>query len=432
MKPHIRQQPNATEIYISIVRREATVEAVTRDAIARIGELEPSLHAWKFLDTSMAIQRALAIDARIAMGESVGQLAGIPLAVKDIMDTADMPTAYGSAVYEGNLPRKDADVVSRVREADAVLFGKTVTTELAYFTPGPTANPWNLAHTPGGSSSGSAAAVASGMVPLGLGSQTAGSLIRPASYCGVFALKPTFDLISGEGVKPFAPSLDTIGWLSNSAEDLELMRSALQGESFERLPDASGMKIASCLTHEWAATDASGFYAWEEAHRRLSATGTSVVELLLPQTLAGLLQAQKTVMAYEAALHLSYEAGGCANMVSSHILDLVAAGKSVPLEDYVSAKRLAEFGRRQVLDLLGDADVILVPAATGEAPKGLSATGDPIFSRVWTLLGMPCTNVPGLSGPAGMPVGMQLVGRPGQERRLLACSASLHNILSAN
>lgn len=403
-----------------------------REALGRIAELEPSLHAWKFLDTDAGLRQAQTLDARVAGGADIGPLGGVPLAVKDIIDTAQMPTGYGSAVYAHHQPTTDADVVRSVRHAGAVIVGKTVTTEFAYFTPGPTANPWNIEHTPGGSSSGSAAAVASGMVPLAFGSQTAGSLIRPASYCGVFALKPTHGLISGAGVKPFAPSLDTLGWLSNSTDDLELVRAALQGESYECLPDASGMRIASCRTHEWAESDASGQHAWEAAQRRLSQAGTRVTTLDLPEELSGLLQAQKTVMAYEAALHLSYEAAECAALVSQPILDLVAAGKTVRLADYERAKKLAETGLKRVLDLMGDADAILVPAAPGEAPPGLAATGDPIFSRVWTLLGMPCANVPGLFGLTGMPVGMQLVGRPYQERRLLACVATLHSALSGN
>lgn len=432
MNRYLRPQPSAVAIHAAIAQRSTTAEAVMHEAASRIAELEPMLHAWKFLDTSAALRQAHALDARIAAGENVGLLSGVPLAVKDIIDTAQMPTGYGSAVYAQHQPAADADVVRSVRQAGAVIVGKTVTTEFAYFTPGPTANPWHVGHTPGGSSSGSAAAVASGMVPLAFGSQTAGSLIRPASYCGVFALKPTHDLVSGTGVKPFAPSLDTVGWLSNSAEDLELMRAALQGEAYECLPDASGMRIASCRTHEWAASDASGHYAWEAAQRRLSKAGTRVTALDFPEALSSLLQAQKTVMAYEAALHLSHETSAHASLVSQHIHDLVSTGKAVRRADYEQAKKLAATGLKQVLDLMGDGDALLVPAAPGEAPAGLAATGDPVFSRVWTLLGMPCASVPGLFGLTGMPVGMQLVGRPFQERRLLACAATLHSALSGN
>jgi Asp-tRNA(Asn)/Glu-tRNA(Gln) amidotransferase A subunit family amidase len=431
MTRFIRPRTSAVAIHAAITRRETTVEAVLQDSLARIAEAEPALHAWKHLNVEAAMQRARALDARIAGGENIGLLGGIPLAVKDLIDTADMPTGYGSAVYEGHRPTADAEVVRQVRNTGAVVIGKTVTTEFAYFTPGPTANPWNTTHTPGGSSSGSAAAVASGMVPLAFGSQTAGSLIRPASYCGVFALKPTHDLVSGAGVKAFAPSLDTMGWLANTADDLELMRAALTGENFESLPDASGMRLLSCRTHEWSHADAGGVAVWEKGHSLLSAAGVPVASLDLPASLLGLMQAQKTVMAKEAAQNLLHETTDHASRVSQHIRDLVATGKTVTDDDYAAAKALALQGVREVLALMGEADALLVPAAPGEAPAGLAATGDPVFSRVWTLLGLPCVNVPGLFGPGGLPLGLQLVGRPREERKLLALAQSLHRVISA-
>lgn len=431
MTRHIRQRADAVAIHAAIARRETTAEAVLQDCLERIAEAEPELQAWKYLDADAALKCARALDARVAAGDDIGPLGGIPLAVKDLIDTADMPTGYGSSVYEGHLPAADAEVVRQVRNAGAVVVGKTVTTEFAYFTPGPTANPWDTAHTPGGSSSGSAAAVASGMVPLAFGSQTAGSLIRPASYCGVFALKPTHDLISGAGVKAFAPSLDTMGWLANTAEDLELMRAALTDERFHALVDASGMRLLSCRTHEWSHSDAGGEAAWENAHSLLSAAGVPMASLDLPSSLTGLIQAQKTVMAKEAAQNLAIETSEHVTQVSQHIRDLVATGRAITDDDYYAAKSRALQGMRQVLALMGEADALLVPAAPGEAPHGLAATGDPIFSRVWTLLGLPCVNVPGLFGPGGLPVGLQLVGRPREERKLLAVAQSLYRVICA-
>ncbi|MCZ2496053.1 amidase [Xylophilus sp. Kf1] len=426
----IRPQRSAVDIHRAIANRETTAEAVVRQAIDTIEALEPQLHAWKTRGDTPALAAAQALDRRLAGGQGAGPLAGVPLAVKDLLDTADLPTGYGSVVYEGHRPAADAQAVRQVRAADAIVIGKTVTTEFAYFTPGPTANPWHTGHTPGGSSSGSAAAVASGMVPLAFGSQTAGSLIRPASYCGVFALKPTHDLVSGAGVKAFAPSLDTLGWLANSAEDLELMRAALLGESWRTLPDAGGMRLSSCRTHEWSHADASGQQAWDDAHRRLSAAGVPVTDLTLPDALAGLMQAQKTVMAYEACRHLAFEAEHHAGRISQPIRELVALGRTVSDADYQNRLQYASDARTRVLEAMGDADALLVPAAPGEAPAGLSATGDPVFSRVWTLLGFPCVNVPGLLGPSGLPVGMQLVGRPLQERALLAVAARLQTVLA--
>lgn len=431
MTRHIHPRASAVAVHAAITRRETTAEAVLQDSLERIANAESALQAWKHLDAEAALRQARALDARMAAGSDLGLLGGVPLAVKDLIDTADMPTGYGAAVYEGHRPAADAEVVRRVRGADAVVVGKTVTTEYAYFTPGPTANPWDTAHTPGGSSSGSAAAVASGMVPLAFGSQTAGSLIRPASYCGVFALKPSHDLVSGAGVKAFAPSLDTVGWLANGAEDLELMRAALVGERFEPLPEAAGMRLLSCRTHEWACSDAGGEQVWERGHRLLSAAGVPVASLDLPASLAGLLQAQKTVMAKEAAQNLGREVMAYGNRVSQHIRDLVAVGQGVTDEAYAAAKDLAAQAVLEVLALMGEADALLVPAAPGEAPPGLAATGDPVFSRVWTLLGLPCVNVPGLLGPGGLPVGLQLVGRPREERKLLAVAQSLHRVITA-
>jgi len=431
MTRHIHPRASAVAVHAAIARRETTAEAVLQDSLERIANAEPALQAWKYLDAAAALRQARALDARMATGTDLGPLGGVPLAVKDLIDTADMPTGYGAAVYEGHCPTTDADVVRRARGADAVVVGKTVTTEYAYFSPGPTANPWDTAHTPGGSSSGSAAAVASGMVPLAFGSQTAGSLIRPASYCGVFALKPSHDLVSGSGVKAFAPSLDTVGWLANGAEDLELMRAALVGERFEPLPEAAGMRLLSCRTHEWSCSEAGGAQVWERGQHLLSAAGVPVASLELPASLAGLLQAQKTVMAKEAAQNLGREVMAYGPRVSQHIRDLVAVGQGVTDEAYAAAKALAAQAVLEVQALMGEADALLVPAAPGEAPPGLAATGDPVFSRVWTLLGLPCVNVPGLLGPGSLPVGLQLVGRPRDERKLLAVAQSLHRVITA-
>ncbi|MDD0813243.1 amidase [Curvibacter sp. HBC28] len=431
MTRHIHPRASAVAIHSAITRRETTAEAVLMDSLECIGQVDPVVHAWKHLDVDAALRQARALDARLAAGSEVGLLSGIPLAIKDLIDTADMPTAYGSAVYEGHRPAADAEVVRQVRDADAVILGKTVTTEFAYFSPGATANPWDTAHTPGGSSSGSAAAVASGMVPLAFGSQTAGSLIRPASYCGVFALKPTHGWVSGAGVKAFAPSLDTVGWLANSAEDLELMRAALEGERFTPLQEALGMRLLSCRTHEWSYSDAGGSHVWDRALGLLSKAGVLEASLDLPASMSGLLQAQKTVMAREAALNLGGDIIEYGARLSHHIRDLVAAGHAIADEDYAAAKSLASQGVHEVLTLMGQADALLVPAAPGEAPRGLAATGDPVFSRVWTLLGLPCVNVPGLFGPGGLPVGLQLVGRPREERKLLAIAQSLHRLLKS-
>ena len=432
MSARLSSWSTATTIVRAVARGQIRVEAVVRAAIERIAAREPAIHAWEAFDSDYALAQARALDARQATGVSAGPLAGVPLAVKDIMDTADLPTGYGSPIYRGSRPQADAQCVALARGAGVVVMGKTVTTEFAYFAPGPTANPWNIAHTPGGSSSGSAAAVADGMVPLAFGTQTAGSLIRPASYCGVFALKPTFGALSLRGVKSFAPSLDTLGWLARSADDLELMRCALAHVPFEPLdvPAPTALRLGVCRTHEWPMLDAGGAQAWEQVLGLTSSSRMHAQAVGFPVALTGLVDAQKIVMAYEAARSLTPEWRDQPGQLSQAILVLLETGRSIEEDDYRRAQELAQTGRLLVNDMMRESDALLVPSAPGEAPRGLAATGDPIFSRVWTLLGLPCVNVPGLQGPNGLPIGMQLVGHAGRERALLAAAASLHRVLA--
>jgi Asp-tRNA(Asn)/Glu-tRNA(Gln) amidotransferase A subunit family amidase len=412
----------------ALARGEQSAEAVARAALERIAEREPQIHAWQHLDAEGALAAARALDAR----GLPGLLGGVPLGVKDIIATADLPTRYGSPIYEGFRPAADAHCVATARAAGAVVMGKTVTTEFAYFQPGPTANPRNPAHTPGGSSSGSAAAVADGMVPIAFGTQTAGSLIRPASYCGVFALKPGFGVANLEGIKPFSPSLDTLGWLARSAEDLELMRCVMGGTAFEPLqpPAPNALRLGVCRTHEWPAADAGGAAAFEQAVKLAGAAGAGLRDIALPPAAAGLLNAQKTVMAYEAARELDVEWRLHPQQLSAALHGLLQSGRECSEADYRQALAQAGEGRRTLGALMQGLDALLVPAAPGEAPAGLAATGDPVFNRVWTLLGLPCVNVPGLRGPQGLPIGVQLVGHPQRERDLLAIAASLHRVLA--
>jgi Asp-tRNA(Asn)/Glu-tRNA(Gln) amidotransferase A subunit family amidase len=424
--------PDAVGISAAVRAGRTSAEAETRAAIARIEQMEPALHAWETFAPALALEAARDVDRGLREGRAAGLLAGVPIGVKDIFDTADLPTGHGSPIYKGHRPAADAHAVAAARAAGAVVMGKTVTTEFAYFTPGPTANPRDPARTPGGSSSGSAAAVASGMVPLAFGSQTAGSLIRPASYCGVFALKPTHDRFSLEGVKGFAPSLDTLGWLARTADDLELMRAALSGVPYVPLerPLPTTLRIGVCRTHEWPALDAGGRAAWDEGLRRLADAGVQLRTVEMPHALAGLVDAQKTIMAWEAARGLAVEHRDHASRLSAPILELVQRGLDTSDDACIAARVLANLGRREVARLTADIDALLVPAAPGEAPLGLAATGDPVFSRVWTLLGLPCVNVPGLAGPHGMPVGLQLVGTPDGERPLLRVAAAMHHAIA--
>lgn len=410
----------------------SSAEQVARAALQRIAERDPALRAWEALDAQGLLADARALDERIAGGTAVGTLAGVPVGVKDLFDTAALPTGYGSELFRGHRPAVDAQAVQRMRRADGLLAGKTVTTEFAYFHPGPTRNPWDPARTPGGSSSGSAAAVASGMVPLAFGSQTAGSLIRPASYCGIFALKPTHGIFPLEGSPAFAPSLDTLGWLARCADDLELMRAALSGEPFERLPvlAAGDLRIGLCRTSEWPQAESSMREAWDEAQQRLRRAGVRLEEAEMPEALADLASAQKTVMAYEAAASFRDFGKERLSRLSAPLQALLRDGAQVSAVALEEARALAAAGRETMRAALATCDAWLTPAAPGVAPLGLEATGDPVFSRAWTLLGLPCCAVPGLR-VNGLPVGLQLVGRQGEERALLAVSAALRRALVA-
>ena len=425
--------PDAVTTVNAIRNGTSSVEQIVAAAITRIEAMEAQVRAWACFEPERALAEARALDRRLAAGTGSGPLAGLPIGMKDLFDTQALPTAYGSPIYRGRRPAADAWVVTASAAAGAVVMGKTVTTEFGYFTPGPTANPWDLGHTPGGSSSGSAAAVASGMVPLAFGSQTAGSLIRPASYCGVFALKPGFGRFSLAGAKPFAPSLDTLGWLARSADDLELMRAALAGEAFQplRVPALGELRLLASVTHESACLEPAGRRTWEGGLERLRRSGADLGLREVPANLIGLVDAQKTVMAYEASRSLAHEMAEARDGLSEPIRSLIRAGQEVSDTQYQAGLALAELGRRQIAELMRACDGLIVPAAPGEAPAGLDATGDPVFSRVWTLLGLPCVNVPGLLGPHGLPLGLQVVGHPGGERRLLEVAASLHRSLSA-
>ena len=433
----LREMPSAVQLRRDLLEGRTSARQIAERHLQRIEALEPTVHAWKCLEPEAVRQQAAACDRALAQAGAssgagaAGLLAGIPVGVKDLFDTADLPTGYGTALYEGHRPKEDADIVRAARAAGACLMGKTVSTEFAYFTPGPTANPWNPAHTPGGSSSGSAAAVACGMVPLAVGSQTAGSIIRPASYCGVFGLKPTFGFVGMRGAKAFSPSLDTVGWFARTAEDLELMRCALAGLAFEPLEAIApgALRLIASRTAQWPGSDASGRSAWDLALQRCAQAGVALRHAELDPTLDGLFDAQKQVMAFEAARSLAPEFRDHPAALSDALKQLLSTGQGLPQETYEQALALAREARPRVLEWMGDADAVMTLSAPGEAPAGLSATGDPMFNRVGSLLGFPCVNVPGLLGPGRLPVGLQLLGRPGKERPLLAAAQALHRII---
>ncbi|MXQ12087.1 amidase [Microvirga makkahensis] len=419
--------PTALEILRRIEDGTMTCEALVRICLQRIAEREPTVQAWQHLEADTLLDAARRIDR-----SGTGLLKGLPIGVKDIIDTVDMPTSYGSSIYEGFHPARDAACVALARHAGALILGKTVTTEFAYYQPGKTHNPHDHGRTPGGSSSGSAAAVADGMVPLALGSQTAGSVIRPASYCGCVGYKPTLGLIDRTGVRPFADSLDTVGVFARTVEDAALFASVISGRPGLRIEDQSlRPQIGLSRTHEWGMAEPASAAVLEDAFTRLRTAGLNIREVVLPESWRGLSEAQKTIMAYEGARACAPEMLTMPDRLSAKLREFLQIGVAIPHEEYDRAKVLAAEARAEMADVLDNLDVLLTPSAPGEAPQGLQETGDPAFNRVWTLLGAPCVNVPGLTGSSGMPVGIQVIGRVGDDARTLAASAAIAQILSA-
>lgn len=406
---------SATAAAAAIRSGELSSQTLVQSCLDRIAEREPQVHAWAHLDPETALADACARDTEPA----IGPLHGVPVGVKDLIDTADAPTSYGSPIYARHRPGRDAACVARLRDAGAVVLGKTVTTEFALFHPGPTANPRDLSRTPGGSSSGSAAAVADRMVPLALGTQTAGSIVRPAAFCGVGGLKPTFAAIPTDGVKVISPSLDTVGVLARTTADLATCAAVMTAT--ERGPaSAHAPRIAFCRTHEWAA-------AATTSHAALTATASALglPEITLPAEFSALTAAQDTIMATEVAAALDAEYGTHADQLSDELRALIERGRGIADDDVDAAHLVARSCRASLPSALGPYDALLVPAVIGEAPEGLDVTGDPLFCRAWTLLGAPCVAVPGLTGPDGLPLGMQVVAQPGADDVALHAAATI-------
>jgi Asp-tRNA(Asn)/Glu-tRNA(Gln) amidotransferase A subunit family amidase len=399
----------------------SAAEAVQR-ALAVVADRDAVVQAWAFLDPDRALAEARAVDD----GRG-GPLRGLVIGVKDIIDTGDQPTQHGSPIYAGNRPGRDAACVALVRAAGAVCIGKTVTAELACFHPGPTTNPHRPTHTPGGSSMGSAAAAATGMVDVALGTQTAGSVTRPASFCGVFGFKPTFGLVSRDGVKLIAPSLDTVGLLARSADALDEVRVVLTGGAPAERVTAPALGLLR--TEHWGEASADSRRAVEEAARRARLAHARVVDVAMEAPFRGLAAAQSVVQPYEAARHLAWELREHRPALSDDLAALLERGAAIGVRDYEAARAHAAAARASLDSLFGDVDVLLTPAVIGEAPEGLGSTGDPLFARAWTILGLPTLSVPGLVGSSGLPVGVQLVGRPNADAAVMGAGAWLGDLL---
>lgn len=422
---------SASEAAHRIASGALTSEEFVGACIERICQRENAVRAWALIAPDVALEQARRCDQSTPRGP----LHGVPVGVKDIFDTVDMPTSYGSALYAGHRPSAEAACVARLRRAGAVILGKTATTELALYHPSPTRNPHDQCRTPGGSSSGSAAAVADEMVPLALGSQTAGSTIRPAAFCGIVGFKPTFGAISRAGMKPVSPSLDTVGLFAREIADVRLLLEVLAGP--DPINPATALYSPSahraCVegvrhqphigflrTPYWSEAEAMTREALEKVASRLSSHGAAVQKVSLPPRFYELVDAQKTIMNVEAAQSLCYEYEQHRDKISDTLRTMLELSYSIPSEDYQSALRLTAGCRDDLASLFEHHDVLMTPSVPGEAPLGLNSTGDPIFCRTWTLLGCPAISVPGLHGPNGLPLGLQLVGRPGSDGSLLA------------
>jgi Asp-tRNA(Asn)/Glu-tRNA(Gln) amidotransferase A subunit family amidase len=420
------QDPNrlsATDAARLIATGQLTSEALTRACLDRIAEREPMVRAWAFLDPELALEQARQRDRE----KPRGLLHGIPIGVKDIIDTADMPTAYGSPIYRGHRPARDADCVARIRAAGAVVLGKTVTTEFAWIHPGPTRNPHNPDHTPGGSSSGSAAGIADRMMPLAFGTQTGGSVIRPSSFCGVFGFKPTYNRYDAAGVKPFAPSCDTVGLHARTVPDIALLDAALTGTG-NTVAARPPRRMAVCRSPFWSAAEPASRKAVEDAAAALGIAE----ELELPEPFARLSGANQLLLRTEGAQSFAAEYRDHRDQISPAALAQIEQGRATPPEELEAARRLqractAEFDR-----LMDAYDVLLTPSAPGEAPAGLASTGDAVFNRMWTTLHVPCVTLPSSRGERGLPVGVQLVARRGADRELLALAMHVADVLGCS
>jgi Asp-tRNA(Asn)/Glu-tRNA(Gln) amidotransferase A subunit family amidase len=438
------QLPAARDSAEAIARGDALSAELVAACLNAIDQRESTIGAWQFLDADRARNLARELDDLRRSGAPMGPLAGVPVGVKDNIDTADMPTEDGTPLHAGRVPADDAFLVTRLREAGALPIGKTVTTEFAYFSPGRTGNPHNPAHTPGGSSSGSAAAVAAGMVPLAIGTQTNGSVIRPAAFCGVVGFKPSRGLISRRGVLQTSPTLDQVGVFARSVGDAALLAQALiahdPADSASR-PWAAG-SLVDLATAEPPLPPAFGWLhspLWEQASADTRAGFEELAEVLgdrcerfeLGEAALAINRAHATVMQAEMAWSLQAEYQRGRARMSDRLIALIETGMAVSALDYQRACHEAEGHARDIDDLFSSCDVLMLPAAPGSAPAGLSSTGDPVFCSLGSLLGLPAISLPLLVDDAGMPMGVQLLGRHRQDARLLRAANWLVSTLAA-
>jgi len=408
---------DAVDALTAIAAGRLSAEALAEACLARIAARDSVVRAFAHIDRERAVAEARGRDRAGAKGP----LHGLPFGVKDIIDTHDMPTAYGSPIHAGHRPSADAACVALAREAGAVMLGKTVTTEFALRHPGVTANPRDPAHTPGGSSSGSAAAVADFMVPVAFGTQTGGSIIRPASYCGVFGYKPSYNTINPTGVKPLAGSFDTVGVFARSVDDCALVVDVLSGEArgIARLEGLRPSRVGLWRTPAWPDAESATVRALETAAGRLAHNRITVEELALPEEFESFLDAQSDVLRFEAARVFAFERTRRADLLSPSSRAELSNGAAISRTRYLAAQALIVRCRASFAAAIAPFDFLLSPSAPGEPPAGLDDTGEAMFNRWQSGLRVPCLNLPGYTGAQGLPVGIQITGAIDDDRRLL-------------
>jgi Asp-tRNA(Asn)/Glu-tRNA(Gln) amidotransferase A subunit family amidase len=427
-KERMAKSPNrlsASEAVLRMAQKRLKARDLVEACLDRIEAREGQVHAWEALDPEGARKRADILDKR---SRPVGPLHGIPLAVKDIIATKTLPTTCGSPIYRDHVVGKDAACVTQLVKAGAIVLGKAVTTEFAGAHAGKTHNPHNLRHTPAGSSSGSAAAVADFMAPIGYGTQTAGSVIRPGAFNGVVAYKGTYGWADLAGIQPYAPSLDTLGFFAREANDLALIRAAYGHAPAD--PPKRPPRIGFCRTLWWDEAEPSNQKNLELAARTLRAAGARVRSWEMPESWQALLPAQNRLMTKEATQAYARERARFPHLISPSLTLALATGDEVSRRQLAQAKKTKRRALADLHDVWQRFDVLLAPSAKGEAPSGLGYTGDPLFNRFWTLLGTPCVALPFNTGPFGLPLSVQLVGPLRGDDQLIAWARWVEQRLS--
>ncbi len=411
----------------AIAARQLTSEALVDSLLARIDQREAAVGAWAWLDPEQIREQARQCDREAPSGP----LHGVPIGIKDVIDTADMPTERDSPIYRGRIPAADAECVAKLKAAGAIIMGKTVTTEFAFQRPGKTTNPHNPEHTPGGSSSGSAAAVADRMVPAALGTQTGGSVIRPSAFCGVIGYKPSYGRIPTRGLKYLSPGLDTIGFMVRSLDDVALLMRVLADDNPATPAEATATpRLALCRTGHWSDAETPMQQLYDEVAARASAASQACREVDLPAEFGALDSVYRVLLSADMALSLAREMAEARDQLSEPIRSFIESSSGVSPTEINEKWKLVRKCREQMSELFAADEIILTLSAPGEAPAGLQSTGNAVFNRLWTMMHVPCLHLPVGSGPTGLPIGVQLISPRRDECALLAAARWLADQLA--